>query len=72
MNGTETLENLNLVDFGCSWGDFLNAADGYGVTVTGYDSDSKKTELAIERGHQVVSTIDELKSAGPFDVSELL
>lgn len=68
MNGTEALENLNLVDFGCGWGDFLDAAEGYGVTVTGYDGDDMKTELAVERGHRVVSTIDELKSAGPFNV----
>ena len=68
MRGLKTLANLKLVDFGCGWGDFLDAADGYGVSVTGFDSDSKKTELAIQRGHRVVSTIDELKLAGPFDV----
>lgn len=62
------LEDLKVVDFGCGWGDFLDAADGYGVTVIGLDGDSKKTELAIERGHRVVSTIDQLKSDGPFDV----
>ena len=68
INGTDIFEDFKLIDFGCGWGDFLDVADGYGVTAIGYDTDRRKTALAVERGHRIVSTLDELRSAGPFDV----
>jgi len=66
--GTEKLGDLRIIDFGCGWGDFLDTAEGYGVNIIGYDTDSKKTALAKERGHIIVEDIDELKSFGPADV----
>jgi 2-polyprenyl-3-methyl-5-hydroxy-6-metoxy-1,4-benzoquinol methylase len=66
--GTEKLGNLKIIDFGCGWGDFLDTANGHGVSVIGYDEDSKKTALAKERGHKIVEDVDELKSFGPVDV----
>jgi len=66
--GTEKLGDLKIIDYGCGWGDFLDTAQGYGVNVIGYDTDSKKTALAKERGHTIVEDIDELKSFGPVDV----
>jgi 2-polyprenyl-3-methyl-5-hydroxy-6-metoxy-1,4-benzoquinol methylase len=66
--GTEKLGDLKIIDFGCGWGDFLDTAEGYGVNIIGYDTDSKKTALATERGHKIVEDIDEVKSFGPVDV----
>ena len=66
--GKEKLGDLKIIDFGCGWGDFLDTAQGHGVSVIGYDADSKKTALAKERGHKIVEDVDELKSFGPVDV----
>jgi 2-polyprenyl-3-methyl-5-hydroxy-6-metoxy-1,4-benzoquinol methylase len=68
LSGKEKLGDLKIIDYGCGWGDFMDTANGYGVSVIGYDTDSKKTELAQERGHKIIEDIDELKSFGPVDV----
>ena len=68
LSGKEKIENLKVIDFGCGWGDFLDVARGSGVSVMGYDEDTKKTILAKEHGHRIADNIDELKSFGPVDV----
>lgn len=68
LTRTEFFDDLNVVDFGCGWGDFLDAADGYGVRVVGYDTDDQKTKLAIERGRRIVTSVEDIKSLGPYDV----
>jgi len=66
--GKERLGDLKIIDYGCGWGDFLDTAQGHGVNIIGYDTDSKRTALAKERGHTIVEDVDELKSFGPVDI----
>jgi 2-polyprenyl-3-methyl-5-hydroxy-6-metoxy-1,4-benzoquinol methylase len=68
LSGVNKLDGLSIVDYGCGWGDFLDAAKGYGVDLIGYDEDIKKASFARERGHFVAQDINELRSAGPVDV----
>ena len=70
--GKEKLGDLKIIDYGCGWGDFLDTVAGYGINAVGYDLDSDKTELAIERGHKIVDDINDLKSFGPVDVVVML
>ena len=72
LSGKEKLEDLKIIDYGCGWGDFLDVAQGFGVSVTGYDGNSKKIELPKERGHKIANNLDELKSFAPVDVFVML
>ncbi len=68
VSGREKIENLKVIDFGCGWGDFLDVANGSGVSVMGYDEDDGKTILAKERGYKIAANLEELKSFGPADI----
>ena len=68
LSGRKKLENLKIIDFGCGWGDFIEVVNGYGVDVTGFDEDSKKTYLPKKRGYKIVESIDALKDFGPVDI----
>ena len=45
--GKEKLEGLKIIDYGCGWGDFLDVAQGSGVSVMGYDGDRKMQRLTL-------------------------
>jgi 2-polyprenyl-3-methyl-5-hydroxy-6-metoxy-1,4-benzoquinol methylase len=66
--GKNRLNNIKLIDYGCGWGDFLDAAYGYGIDGLGYDKDIEKIKLAEMRGHKIAKSIDQLKDYGPVDV----
>lgn len=68
FTGEKKIENLKVIDYGCGWGDFMDVVQGFGVDVMGYDEDNQKIELPLERKHNVVKNISDLKLFGPVDI----
>lgn len=68
LSGRSHLGDLKVLDYGCGWGDFLDVVDGYGVQVLGFDGDNIKTELPIERGHNIVASTKDIEKNGPYDI----
>lgn len=66
--GTDLANGIKLIDYGCGWGDFLDAATGHGVQIIGFELDPFKASFAKGRGHRVVDSKQELLDAGPVDV----
>lgn len=66
--GKNILNNIKIIDYGCGWGDFLDATYGYGIDALGYDEDIEKIKLSKMRGHKIAENIDQLKDYGPVDV----
>jgi len=59
-------EKIKIVDFGAGWGDFLMAANTYGVECYALELDSKKVQKLLN--HRIkAGNHDFLHSEGPFD-----
>ncbi|HEY0090476.1 MAG TPA: class I SAM-dependent methyltransferase, partial [Candidatus Lokiarchaeia archaeon] len=66
--GRKNVQGLKLLDFGCGWGDFMDAAFGCGIEVIGFDQDNKKIDSAKRRGHNIINSITELIKIGQVDI----
>jgi hypothetical protein len=65
--GDETI-NLQLLDYGCGWGDFMSTAQMPGVTCIGLEFDQRKVSYVRKLGFQVMDSPDELKEFSPVDL----
>lgn len=59
-------EKIKIVDFGAGWGDFLLAANTYGMKCYALELDSKKVQKLLNHGIKA-GNLDFLNSEGPFD-----
>ncbi len=65
--GADKLD-LKLLDYGCGWGDFLEAAQSPGVSGYGVEQDRIKIAWARERGLEIHEDEQAVASAGSYDV----
>lgn len=68
IDGTQSIDGLKLADFGCGWGDFLQAAAGEGIGLLGLEQDAIKLAHARSRGLKVTSDLETFSAFGPCDV----
>jgi len=59
---------IRLLDFGCGWGDFLEAADHFGFKAFGIDRSPDRRKASLGRGVTVVADLPAARAAadGPF------
>lgn len=68
IQGRKSVEGLKVFDFGCGWGDALDAIKGSGVEVSGFEQDRLKIKEALKAGNSIIQDPAQLKEMPLVDV----